>query len=63
MGSMALGELREGLGRLQFIAGPVEFIRPFLGPLYAWASAGPRHLKVPLPVMVRLIMRYLAAEL
>ena len=34
-GSMRLGELREGLGRLQFLAGPVEYIRPFLGPLYA----------------------------
>ena len=31
-----LGELREGLGRLQFIAGPLEHLRPFLGPLYAW---------------------------
>ena len=37
-----LGELREGLGRLQFLAGPLEHIRPFLGPLYAWACAGPR---------------------
>ena len=32
-GSIRLGELREGLGRLQFIAGPVEYIRPFLGPI------------------------------
>ena len=38
-----LGELREGLGRLQFLAGPLEQVRPFLGPLYAWASAGPRY--------------------
>ena len=39
-GRMRLGELREGLGRLQFAAGPVEHLRPFLGPLYAWASGG-----------------------
>ena len=30
-----LGELREGLGRLQFVAGALEHVRPFLGPLYA----------------------------
>ena len=27
-----LGEIREGLGRLQFVAGPLEHIRPFLSP-------------------------------
>ena len=58
-----LGELREGLGRLQFIAGPVEYIRPFLGPLYAWAHIGSRFDKPKLPPMVLIIMRYLAEEL
>ena len=62
-GRVALGELQEGLGRLQFIAGPVEHIRPFLGPLYAWSAAGPRFAKPAFPVMVVLIMRYLAEEL
>ena len=61
--SVPLGELREGLGRLQFLAGPVEYIRPFLGPLYAWASIGPRFARPRLPVMVMLIMKYLAEEL
>ena len=61
--SVRLGELREGLGRLQFLAGPVEYIRPFLGPLYAWSSIGPRFARPKLPVMVVMIMRYLAEEL
>ena len=61
--TVRLGELREGLGRLQFLAGPVEYIRPFLGPLYAWASIGPKYARPRLPVMVLLIMRYLAEEL
>ena len=61
--SVRLGELREGLGRLQFLAGPVEYMRPFLGPLYAWASMGPRFARPKLPVMVVLIMRHLAEEL
>ena len=61
--TVRLGELREGLGRLQFLAGPVEYIRPFLGPLYAWASIGPKYARPKLPVMVMLILRYLAEEL
>mgnify|MGYP003333509867 CR=1 FL=1 len=58
-----LGELREGLGRLQFLAGPLEHLRPFLGPLYAWSCAGARFAKPKLPVMLVLILKYLAAEL
>ena len=47
-----LGKLREGLGCLQFITGAVEFLRPFLCPLYAWAAAGPKIARPKLPVMV-----------
>ena len=62
-GRIRVGELREGLGRLQFITGPVEYLRPFLGPLYSWCAAGPRYAQPKLPMMVILIMRYLAEEL
>jgi hypothetical protein len=62
-GRVALGELREALGRLVFVAGPIEYIRPFLGPLFTWAAAGPRFACPWLPVMIRLIMRYLATEI
>ena len=62
-GRVRLGELKEGLGRLQFVAGPLEHLRPFLGPLYAWASAGPRHARPTIPTMLLLVMRYLAREL
>ena len=61
--TVRLGELREGLGRLQFIAGPLEHIRPFLGPLYAWACAGPRYAKPRMPIMILLIIKFLAAEI
>ena len=44
-----LGELREGLGRLQFIAGPLEHVRPFLGPIYAWACSHKRYAKPRMP--------------
>ena len=55
--------MQQGLGGLQFITGAVEFFRPFLGPLYAWASAGPRFSRPKLPIMAVPIMRYLAEEL
>lgn len=38
-GNVRLGELQEGLARLQFLSGAIEFFRPFLGPLYAGAFA------------------------
>ena len=60
---IALGELREGLGRLQFVAGPLELIRPFLGPLYCWACAGLGHARPRLPTMLLLILRYLEGAL
>ena len=41
-GAVPITEFREGLGRLGFAAGAVEFWRPFLGPLYAWVSVMPR---------------------
>jgi hypothetical protein len=62
-GRVAFGELREALGRLVFVAGPIEYIRPFLGPLFTWAAAGPRYACPWLPVMIRIIMRYLATEI
>ena len=58
-----LGKLRQGLGRLQFLAGPLEHLRPFLGPLYAWSCAGARFARPRLPVMLLLILRFIAKEL
>ena len=60
---MVLGELREALGRLQFIAGPLEHLRPFLGSLYAWSCAGNRFLKPRLPIMLLLISKLIFDEL
>ena len=58
-GRVTLGELREALGRLQFVAGPLELVRPFLGPLYSWACARPRYARPQLPTMLLLILGYL----
>ena len=61
-GAVKLGELREALGRRQLVAGPIEYVRPFLGPLYAGPSIGNRYAKPKLPTIVLLIMRYIAKE-
>ena len=58
-----LGELREGLGRLQFLAGPLEHLRPFLGPLYSWACAGGKWSRPWIPLMLLVALRYIASEL
>ena len=57
-----LGELREGLGRLQFVAGPFEHLRLFLGQLYSWSCAGPRYARPAMPTMILLILKFLAEE-
>ena len=45
------------------MAGPLEHLRPLLGPLYSWASAGPRLRKPKLLAMLLLILEFLADQL
>ncbi len=62
-GAVNVDEMREGLGRLAFVAGALEFERPFLAPLYSFVS---RHagckLKV-LPVYALLALDFLAQRI
>ena len=60
---VALGELREALGRLVFVTGPLEHLRPMLGPLFAWASAGRRHARPRLPAMLLILMEFMRDQL
>lgn len=50
------GVLREGLGRHQFIAGPIEYRWPCLAPLYARASVVPKFAGPRLLVVIVLIL-------
>ena len=34
-------DLQEALGRRGFVAGPLLFLKPLLGPVYAWLAAVP----------------------
>ena len=53
-------EMTEALGRLGFAAGPLEWLRPYLGPFYAWVAACPRGRNLVLPWMLHLILSWLA---
>ena len=60
---VALGELKEALGRLVFVTGPLEHLRPMLGPLFKWASLGSRYARPRLPAMLLLLMEFLSRQL
>ena len=55
--------LIEGLGRAGFVFGALEWERPFLSPLYTFASLHhPRAVK-PIPVYALLALRYLVQRI
>ena len=55
-GRVVIRRLQEGLGRLGYVAGPLEFLRPFLGPIYAWVAAAPADACLTIPAMIRLVL-------
>ena len=61
--STQLGEFAEALGRATFAYGAFEFDRPFLAPLFAFASSGPPSAVRPLPVFVLLVLTFLHERL
>ena len=50
------------LGRLTFALGQMEFVRPFVAPLYAWAAAVGCRGRVRLPWSVLFLFKYIAME-
>ncbi len=62
-GLVRVGELRDGLGRLSYIAGALDFDRPFLGPIFTFVSLfSPLSIR-PLPLYVASCLRYFAHRL
>ena len=55
--------MKEALGRLVFATGPLEHLRPILGPLFAWAAGGPRFARPRLPAMLLILMEFLSRQL
>ncbi len=52
-------DLRSHLGRLIFVAGPLQHIRPFLGPAFAWIAAVPNGAAMVAPLTVRAPMKWI----
>ena len=50
----------EALGRIVFATSALELLRPFLSPLYAFASSGLRDSVRPIPAYVAFFLRFLA---
>ncbi len=62
-GVVDVREMREGLGRLAFVAGALEYERPFLAPLYAFLPRDTGNSLQVLPVYALLVLDCLAQRI
>ena len=56
-------KFEEGLVRMMFVAGALDYERPFLGPLYRFLALHPRNVTRRVPSYVSLVLRYQALQL
>ena len=61
-GHVLMNNFEEGLGRIMYVAGALEFERPFLAPLYRYLNLHPRDSVRRVPAYVAFILRYLADQ-
>ena len=57
-----MASFEEGLGRVMYVAGALEYERPFLGPLYKFMSPHPRDSVRAVPPQVSFFLRHLAEQ-
>ena len=62
-GRVEIKDLIAVLGRFCFAMGPLEFLRPFLAPIFAWSAAIKHSGKLVVPWSVSFLLRFLADEL
>lgn len=55
-------ELKSALGRFGFVAGALPHVRPFLGPLFAWASVLSPGTCAKMPGAVKILLEYIRGE-
>ena len=58
-----ISSMAEGLGRLCFVSGVVEYYRPFLAPMFAWTASAPAGAVLPVPPMILLVLDWITKEL
>ena len=61
--SVNVSTFEEGLGRVMFVAGALEYERPFLGPLHRFMSLHPRNSVRLVPAYVKFFLSHLAAQI
>ena len=57
-----MDNFEEGLGRIMYVAGALEYERPFLAPLYKFLNVHPRGSTRKLPSYVAFILRHLLIQ-
>ena len=62
-GTTDLADFGAVLGRLCFVMGPLEVLRPFVAPLFAWAAKMGRKGRAQLPWSVCFLLTFLADEI
>ena len=62
-GSVQVADFRAVLGRLSFTLGVLDYLKPFVSPLFLWASAVDHLGRAPLPWSVSFILSCVAMEL
>ena len=62
-GRTDLADFTSVLGRLCFSMGPLEYLRPFVAPLFAWPAAVGHRGSMQVPWSIAFIFEFLASEL
>lgn len=60
---VAMRSFAEFLGRLGFVARVLTWLKPHLGPLYAWVAALDKGCVAAIPKMVRLVLLFVRSQL
>ena len=58
-----ISNFEEGLGRVMYVAGALEYERPFLAPLYKFLSLHPRGSVRTVPAYVAFFLNFLATQI
>ena len=62
-GKVLVRSLQEGLGRMGFMAGALEWTKPFLAACYAWTASVPGGAFLPLPPIVAMTLEWIKDRL
>ena len=58
-----VASMTEGLGRLSFATGVLEFYKPFLAPMFSWCAAAPQGAVLPVPPLILFTLDWIVGQL